>query len=198
MRFFAINYKTCNFPFLYFYQIKNKTIWFCWKIHIYFSSDLIVWHRTHSAASSTERSITRGCEYYTNDHQYNYSIHERNMYRIKVPISHRTWFCWCQGSLVGSQRRWWKDACRRRDGPGGKGETRETGEVSLPRRAELELYSLRYRSSQHLSLHLDRIPPLLLPHTIFSSYNPLFLPRLLDVVSYRLQVLWRDLGVSFL
>jgi len=71
---------------------------------------------------------------------------------VKASISHRTWFCRCQGSLVGSQRRWWKDACRRRNGA--EQETRKEGwekrearwerekEKSLSRGGKLELYSL--------------------------------------------------------
>lgn len=85
---------------------------------------------------------------------------------VKASISHRTWFCRCQSSLVGSQRRWWKDAYRRRDGGRRRKrrerkDERQTGrEKSLS--LSLPLSTACYRSSKHLSLHLDGILLMLL------------------------------------
>jgi len=75
---------------------------------------------------------------------------------VKASISHRTWFCRCQGSLVGSQRRWWKDACRRRNGA--EQETGKEGwekrEARCNREKEKSL-SLPWREAKVIQLVID-------------------------------------------
>lgn len=76
---------------------------------------------------------------------------------VKASISHRTWFCRCQGSLVGSQRRWWKDACRRRDRAGTEEEMRKEGwEEWEARGGEKERsLSLPWREARVIQLVID-------------------------------------------
>lgn len=78
---------------------------------------------------------------------------------VKASISHRTWFCRCQGSLVGSQRRWWKDACRWRDGAGTERETRKEGWERERREAsgaeKERSLSLPWREARVIQLVID-------------------------------------------